>query len=336
MRSMSYWSKVFSVVVVLGCSLNHGLCAARPIVIVWNDPEPLHRTLRLIESGNEEEAAQYFDVKWVERFTPLIKESVPGPLLPGDWGFSRAKKNKVYLFIRNWQPGHLMQFPNTEMPILNKTCRALTGGKVSIKWAIGVEIFMDRSQHDFVTTVIEYEVKGNAEEMHKVAVPDWRDPTLNADKDAIEAWRKLKFGLFVHWGPCSVAGTEIGWSRKGSKMGRLRYGGSGVNGKYKDDPVYDQLYQKFYNEHFDAEKWALLAKEAGMTYMVPIIKHHDGFCMYDSKVMDYDVMSTPYGKDTAKQLAEACHKHGLKLGWYYSPRDWYDRNFGQEVTHDTY
>jgi alpha-L-fucosidase len=133
-----------------------------------------------------------------------------------------------------------------------------------------------------------------------------------------------------------VAGEEIGWSRKGSKMGRIRYGGSGVNGTYQADPVYDNLYKQFSNENFDAEKWAAMAKAAGMKYMIPIMKHHDGFCMFGTATTDHNILSTPYGKDTAKELADACHKNGLKLGWYYSPRDWYDRDFGRESTHDKY
>ena len=298
--------------------------------------EPLHKALSLIEAGKEREAAQYLDAGWVDRFSPPIRDSVPGPFLPGYWGFSRARGNKVYLFIRNWQPGNVMQLPNGDLPIKQTTCRALTGGRVRLKWPLGTEIFMDRSERDPVTTVVEYQVEGNAERMHKVHVPDWRDPSLNASEESIAAWRKLKFGLFVHWGPCTVGGIGISWKRDGSKMGRLRKGGTGVNGAYKADSFYDNLYKEFRNENFDAEQWALTAKEAGMKYMVVITKHHDGFCMFDSKVMDYDIMSTPYGKDTAKQLADACHKHGIKLGWYYSPRDWYQRDFGQEATHHKY
>jgi len=79
-----------------------------------------------------------------------------------------------------------------------------------------------------------------------------------------------------------------------------------------------------------------MAKAAGMKYMIPIMKHHDGFCMFGTATTDHNILSTPYGKDTAKELADACHKNGLKLGWYYSPRDWYDRDFGRESTHDKY
>ncbi len=302
----------------------------------WKDPAPVQEALTLVEAGRTEEAGKVLDPGWVGRFAPLIRSTRPGPLLPGPWGFSRAAGDKVYLFIRNWQPGYLMQFPNTELPLVKNSWRSLSGGKVKIRWATGVQVFMDRSERDPVCTVIEYQVKGNAEKMHKVKVPDWRDPALNAPPAAIRAWRKLKFGMFLHWGPCSVAGREIGWSRRGSKMGRIRYGGSGVDGTYKKDPVYDSLYRKFDPVKFDATAWVKLAKAAGMKYMVLIAKHHDGFCMFDSKVTDYHLMSTPYHKDIAGLLAKACHRLGMKIGWYYSPRDWYHPDFGRTKTHRRY
>jgi len=119
-------------------------------------------------------------------------------------------------------------------------------------------------------------------------------------------------------------------------MGRLRYSGSGVNGTYKADPEYDALYKQFNPAGFDADAWAKMAKDAGMKYIVLITKHHDGFCMFDSKVTEYDIMATPYGKDIAGELAAACRRHGLKLGFYYSPRDWYHPDFGRESTHEKY
>jgi alpha-L-fucosidase len=146
---------------------------------------------------------------------------------------------------------------------------------------------------------------------------------------------RRSFWNVIHWGPSSILAKEISWSRQGSKLGRLRYGGSGVNGEYKVDLEYDTLYKRFDPVEFDAETWVKIAKDAGMRYIVLTAKHHDGFCLFDSKVTDYDIMSTPYGKDICKQLADACHKNGVKLGWYYSPRDWYHRDFGGD-NHEKY
>jgi glutaredoxin-related protein len=73
-----------------------------------------------------------------------------------------------------------MQFPNTELPLVKNSWRSLTGGKSTIRWATGVEVFMGRADRDPVATVVVYRVKGEAEKMHKVRVPDWTDPALNA------------------------------------------------------------------------------------------------------------------------------------------------------------
>ena len=154
------------------------------------------------------------DPEWVEKFSPLIQSSLPGPLKKGKWGFSRAKDNKLYYFIYNWQPGQLMQFPNSELPIDSAKCLN-TGNAVNIKWAIGVEIFMDKEDRDPTATIIELSMKGNAENLYQVTVSDWNDPTLNANEDVIRNWQEHRFGLFVNWGPCSVEAWEIGWSRKG-------------------------------------------------------------------------------------------------------------------------
>src|ERR1019366_7932166 len=86
----------------------------------------------------------------------------------------------------------------------------------------------------------------------------------------LQWWREARFGLFVHWGPASVNGTEISWSRKGHPFDHP--GNETVQAE-----VYDRLYQRFDPEKFDADAWMRLAKEAGMKYVVFVTKHHDGF-----------------------------------------------------------
>ena len=119
-------------------------------------------------------------------------------------------------------------------------------------------------------------------------------------------WRDARFGMFIHWGPVSLKGTEIGWSR-GAEV-----------------PVaeYDQLYRRFNPAGFDAEAWILTAKQAGMKYVVLTSKHHDGFCLWDSKLTDYTIMNTPFHRDVVKELAAACRKHGLVFCTYHSILDW--------------
>lgn len=132
------------------------------------------------------------------------------------------------------------------------------------------------------------------------------NPQLLTNKESLEIWRKMRFGLFVHWGPISLKGTEIGWSR-------------GREIPYEE---YDQLYKSFNPIHFNAAEWVDLMKEAGMKYLIVVSKHHDGFVMWDSETTDYDIMSTPYGRDIMKDLSDECRKQGILFGTYYSICDW--------------
>lgn len=134
---------------------------------------------------------------------------------------------------------------------------------------------------------------------------------LKAPSETIEKWRDMRFGMFIHWGPVSLKGTEIGWSR-----------GAPI-------PIeeYDNLYKKFNPEKFDADEWVKIAKDAGMKYMVLTTKHHDGFCMFDTKQTEYNIMNSPFGRDVTKELAEACRRRDVKFGAYYSVCDWRNPNF---------
>ena len=136
-------------------------------------------------------------------------------------------------------------------------------------------------------------------------------------------WRDAKLGMFLHWGPVSISGVEIGWGRKANRPWDI----NGIQTPRTEDPVYDNLYKQFNPVKFNGDEWVKIAQDAGMKYMVIICKHHDGFSMFDSKLTDYDIMATPYGRDIIKQFAAACHKAGMKLGLYYSTRDWYNPDY---------
>ena len=115
-----------------------------------------------------------------------------------------------------------------------------------------------------------------------------------------------RFGMFIHWGIYSIP-AKGEWS-------------------YANDPwnpgEYEAFAKKFDPENFDPEKWANLAKAAGMKYVVFTTKHHDGFCMFDSHYTDYKVTNTPFGKDVTKMVVDAFRKAGLKIGFYHSLPDW--------------
>lgn len=114
-------------------------------------------------------------------------------------------------------------------------------------------------------------------------------------------WREARYGMFIHWDMSSLAGTEISWSRKGSKPQDIFGDPSGIG----EDPVYDQLYKQFNPVQFDAKAWVKLAQDAGMKYLVFTTKHHDGFCMWDTKLTDYSIMATPFHRDVVRELADA-------------------------------
>ena len=135
-------------------------------------------------------------------------------------------------------------------------------------------------------------------------------------------WRAARFGLFVHWGPVSLNGTEIGWSRGGERRG------TGGTGEVPVE-VYDNFYKRFNPTAFDADEWVAVAREAGTKYLVFTTRHHDGFSMFDSQFTDYKITSPdcPFRRDVVKELAAACHRAGLHLGLYYSQPDWHHPDY---------
>ena len=145
---------------------------------------------------------------------------------------------------------------------------------------------------------------------------------LKAKPEVVEAWQDMRFGMFNCWGPVSLTGEEIGWSRGTPPWGRR----PGVRGSKGPTPVdvYDNLYKKWKPDQFDARAWVQVAKDAGMKYMIFLVKHHDGFCLYDTKLTDYKITGpeSAWKVDVMKDVADACHEADLKLILYYSQPDW--------------
>jgi len=133
-------------------------------------------------------------------------------------------------------------------------------------------------------------------------------------------WREARFGLFIHWGLYAQPAGE--W--KGEQIPGI----SEWIMARAEIPVkeYEQLASTFNPVKYDADQWVRLAKEAGMKYIVITSKHHDGFAMFHSRASAYNIVdATPFGRDPLKELAEACEKHGIRLGFYYSQaQDWHE------------
>jgi len=136
-------------------------------------------------------------------------------------------------------------------------------------------------------------------------------------------WREARFGMFIHWGPVSLTGLEISWSRANSNPKGPNKGPTPVE-------VYDHLYEKFNPVRFDAREWVATARAAGMKYMVLTAKHCDGFLLWHSQADSYNIAATPFRRDVCGELAKAAHDEGMKLGWYFSPMDWRDPDFRTE------
>lgn len=140
--------------------------------------------------------------------------------------------------------------------------------------------------------------------------------------DSVKWFTDAKFGMFIHW--------SIYSQLEGEWKGKRYYGISEWIMKRARIPVeeYEKLADTFNPPKYDAEEIVLLAKSAGMKYITVTSKHHDGFAMYHSKVSPFNIVdATPFNRDPLKELADACKKHGIKLGIYYSQtQDWYEPN----------
>jgi alpha-L-fucosidase len=153
------------------------------------------------------------------------------------------------------------------------------------------------------------------------AAPADPESHMKATEKDMKWWRDAKFGVFICWGPCSLKAVEIGWSRHGPRPGRA----SATRGVPKD--VYDNLYRRFNPTKFDAKEWVDIIKASGARYMIFLTKHHDGFCLFDSKLTDYKITNTPFGRDVTAELARACQEAGIRIFWYYSQPDWYHPDY---------
>ena len=115
-------------------------------------------------------------------------------------------------------------------------------------------------------------------------------------------------GMFVHWSIDSQLGSVISHSMVGATDDYL-------------DRYINDLPKTFNPKRYDPDEWMAIAKTAGVKYMVFTTKHHNGFCMWDTKTTDFNIMNTPYGKDIVRDYVDACRKQGIKVGFYFSPED---------------
>ncbi|MEP6750351.1 MAG: alpha-L-fucosidase [Bacteroidota bacterium] len=130
-------------------------------------------------------------------------------------------------------------------------------------------------------------------------------------KAIMDDFMSKRFGMFIHFGPVTLRGTEIGWSRN----------------KQVSQSDYDSLYKEFNPVLFDAEKWVKTAKDAGMKYLTITSKHHDGFCLWPTAYSPYNISNSPFKKDIVGALAAACKKYGIAFCIYFTVLDWHDADY---------
>lgn len=128
------------------------------------------------------------------------------------------------------------------------------------------------------------------------------------DSVLMKWWADAHFGMFIHWGIYSVP-AHAEWY---------------MNDGHIPKAEYEQYAREFDPAGFNAERWVEIARDAGMKYLVITSKHHDGFCMFDTRATKYNVVrDTPWHEDPLKALSDACRKYGVHFGVYYSIMDWH-------------
>lgn len=133
-------------------------------------------------------------------------------------------------------------------------------------------------------------------------------------------WTEARFGLFIHWGLYALPARHE-WVKEMEQI---------------TDEAYQKYFDYFNPDLFNPKEWARAAKKAGMKYFVVTTKHHEGFCLWDSKYTDYKVTNTPYAKDLINPMVEAFRSEGIRIGFYYSLLDWHHPEYTIDRNHPMY
>ena len=179
----------------------------------------------------------------------------------------------------------------------------------------------------FAAILLLVTIEGNAQQHNfsdKYVVPD--DPLV---QQKLAHWQDIKFGLLMHWGTYSEWGIVESWSICPEDEGWTQRRGPYAGNYFDYVKAYENLQTTFNPTKFDPQKWAAAAKDAGMKYVVFTTKHHDGFCMFDTKQTDYKITSpkTPFSSNPkaniTKEIFNAFRKDGFMIGAYFSKPDWH-------------
>jgi alpha-L-fucosidase len=140
----------------------------------------------------------------------------------------------------------------------------------------------------------------------------------DAERQArLKWWTDARFGMFIHWGLYALPARHE-WVKSNERL---------------TDEAYARYFAHFNPDLYNPREWARAARLAGMKYFVVTMKHHEGFCLWDSKLTDYKATRTPYGRDLIKPLVEAMRAEGLRVGFYYSLLDWHHPEYTVDMHH---
>lgn len=140
-----------------------------------------------------------------------------------------------------------------------------------------------------------------AQNVDRAAIPEQNNSKM-------QWWKDAKFGMFIHWGVYSLLGGRGEWQ---------------LYQEHIPFSEYALLADQFNPQQYNPKEWVAKAKEAGMKYIILTTRHHDGFCLFDSKVSDFTAPKTGAKRDLIAEFATACHAAGIRMGFYYSLQDWH-------------
>lgn len=147
--------------------------------------------------------------------------------------------------------------------------------------------------------------------------PSWAKETKEQKEKRMAWWKHDRFGMFIHFGIYSVPARHE-WIKQRERI---------------SDDDYQKYFNHFDPDMYDPKEWAAKAKAAGMKYVILTTKHHDGFCLWNTKYSDFKVTNTPYKKDLLKPFVDAFRSEGLRVGFYYSLIDWHHPDFAYDRYH---
>jgi len=168
-----------------------------------------------------------------------------------------------------------------------------------------------------IITVVACFILGLSGKIAAQDTPSWARETVAQKEKRMAWWTNDRFGMFIHWGIYAVPARHE-WVKQRERI---------------SDEDYQKYFDHFDPDLYDPKAWAAKAKAAGMKYVVLTSKHHDGFCLWDSKFTDFKVTNTPYKKDLLKPFVEAFRAEGIRVGFYYSLIDWHHPDFTYDRIH---